>query len=94
MIAMRYGAIPVVHAVGGLHDTVPPYDPATGEGRGFTFRSYNGDDFLAAIDRALALYYNDPQAFADLRVRDMKLDLSWKVPAAKYMALYHEITGK
>ena len=94
MIAMRYGAVPVVHAVGGLRDTVTPYEPATGEGRGFTFLSYNGDDFLAAIDRALALYYNEPKSFVALREKNMKLDLSWKKSAADYLSLYRKISGK
>ena len=58
LIAMRYGTVPVVNATGGLRDTVTPYDPTTGAGRGFTFQSYNADDFLASIDRALALYYD------------------------------------
>lgn len=51
LIAMRYGTVPVVNATGGLRDTVTPYDPTTGAGRGFTFQSYNADDFLASIDR-------------------------------------------
>lgn len=92
LIAMRYGAVPVVHAVGGLKDTVPPYEGKTG--RGFTFQSYNGDDFLSAIDRGLAVYYDMPDAFAELRKRDMELDLSWREPAKRYMELYHNVTQK
>jgi len=94
MIAMRYGSIPVVHATGGLKDTVWPYDPTTEEGRGFTFQSYNGEDFLDAIDRALNLYYDAPEAFEKLQKHDMREDFSWKDSAQKYMALYHGITGK
>ncbi len=94
MIAMRYGSVPVVHATGGLKDTVWPYNPETEEGRGFTFQSYNGEDFLNAIDRALGLYYDAPEAFARLRKHDMKEDFSWKDSAQKYMVLYHNITGK
>ena len=94
MIAMRYGSVPVVHATGGLKDTVWPYHPETGEGRGFTFQSYNGEDFLDAIDRALDLYYNQPEAFRALRKNNMREDFSWKDSAQKYMALYHNITGK
>ena len=94
MIAMRYGSVPVVHATGGLKDTVWPYDPQCGLGRGFTFQSYNGDDFLAAIDRALALYYDEPEKFRALRKQDMKEDFSWRDSAGRYMELYHNITGK
>lgn len=93
MIAMRYGTVPVVHATGGLRDTVWPYNPETEEGRGFTFQSYNSDDFLNAIDRALGLYFDAPEAFERLQKHLMKEDFSWKESAQKYMALYHNITG-
>ena len=88
LIAMHYGTVPVVHATGGLRDTVLPYDPATGDGRGFTFQSYNGDDFLAAIDRALALFTGDRAAWDKLAQQDMQEDFSWRVPAKAYRALF------
>lgn len=91
LIAMHYGTIPVVNATGGLKDTVPPYNPQSGEGRGFNFQSYNADDFLAAIDRAITLYYNDKKAWEDLMRRDMEFDASWKAPAQEYMALYQSL---
>ena len=93
LIAMRYGSVPVVHATGGLQDTVSPYE-GKNQGRGFTFQSYNADDFLAAIDRALAVYYDAPEAWAELRAWDMRQDLSWKRPAKQYEDLYRRITGK
>lgn len=88
LIAMHYGTVPVVHATGGLRDTVLPYDPATGDGRGFTFQSYNGDDFLAAIDRALELFTGDRAAWDKLAQQDMREDFSWRVPAKAYRALF------
>lgn len=88
LIAMHYGTVPVVHATGGLRDTVLPYDPATGNGRGFTFQSYNGDDFLASIDRALALFTGDRAAWDKLAQQDMREDFSWRVPAKAYRALF------
>lgn len=88
LIAMHYGTVPVVHATGGLRDTVLPYDPATGDGRGFTFQSYNGDDFLASIDRALALFTGDRAAWDKLAQQDMREDFSWRVPAKAYRALF------
>ena len=94
LIAMRYGTVPVVNATGGLRDTVWSYDPSSGAGRGFTFQSFNADDFLAAIDRALTVFYNDPAAWSRLRRQDMGQDLSWRIPAGKYLALYEELTGK
>ena len=85
LISMRYGAIPVVNTVGGLKDTVPPYNEVTGEGRGFTFQSYNGEDFLNAIDRACTLYYDHPADWTALVQRNMTTDFSWKQPAEEYM---------
>ena len=94
LIAMRYGAVPVVNATGGLRDTVTPYDPTTGEGRGFTFQSYNADDFLASIDRALALYYDAPEQFEEIAAADMAVDSSWTLPAKEYLRLYESLCGK
>ena len=88
LIAMHYGAVPVVNATGGLKDTVPPFNRETGEGRGYTFQSYNGDDFLGAIDRALDDYFHHPDAWQKLLRADMEADFSWKLPAQKYMELY------
>ena len=88
LIAMHYGTVPVVNATGGLKDTVPPFNPETGEGRGYTFQSYNGDDFLGAVDRALGDYYGDPAVWSALVWQDMEADFSWKLPAQKYMELY------
>jgi starch synthase len=78
----------VVNATGGLKDTVPPFNRETGEGRGYTFQSYNGDDFLGAIDRALDDYFHHPDAWQKLLRADMEADFSWKLPAQKYMELY------
>ena len=63
---------PSIASTGGLRDTVPPYNPETGEGRGFTFQSYDADDFLGAIDRAAGLYYGDRDAWNRLARHDME----------------------
>ena len=91
MNAMRYGTVPVVHATGGLKDTVPPCDENGEGGLGFTFQSYNADDFLAAIERALNLYRNNPDGFHALQRREMCQDFSWNVPAGRYMDLFHKM---
>lgn len=91
MIAMHYGAVPVVNAIGGLKDTVWPYEYQTKQGRGFTFQSFNGDDFLAAIDRALGLYYDVRQDWDSLAQRNMREDFSWNVPAGHYMQLFTDL---
>ena len=91
MNAMRYGTVPVVHATGGLRDTVPPADENGEGGLGFTFQSYNGDDFFAAVKRALNLYNNNPDGFKALQRRDMAQDFSWDKPAQRYMDLFQRM---
>ena len=88
MNAMRYGTVPVVHATGGLKDTVPPCDENGEGGLGFTFQSYNADDFYAAVKRALDLYNDNNEAFRALQKKEMEMDFSWDVPAGKYMDLF------
>ena len=94
MNAMRYGTVPVVHATGGLRDTVPPCTEDGQDGLGFTFQSYNGDDFLAAVKRAIHLYSKNRKAFSQLQYRDMTQDFSWDKPAEKYMNLFRQLCGQ
>ena len=91
MNAMRYGTVPVVHATGGLRDTVPPADENGKGGLGFTFQSYNADDFMAAVKRALNLYNYDREGFRALQKYEMEQDFSWNVPAGSYMELFHNM---
>ena len=91
MNAMRYGTIPVVHATGGLKDTVPPVGEDGKGGLGFTFQSYNADDFYGALQRCLHLYNHDKRAFRALQKTCMKQDFSWDKPAGKYMELFHRM---
>ncbi len=93
MNAMRYGTVPVVHATGGLRDTVPPCDEFGRGGLGFTFQSYNADDFYAAIIRCVHLYRNDRAGFHALQQREMEQDFSWNVPAGRYMELFRRMCG-
>ena len=91
MNAMRYGTVPVVHATGGLRDTVPPADKDGKGGLGFTFQSYNGDDFCAAVKNCLRLYHKKPKNFRALQKTDMEQDFSWDKPAQKYMDLFRSM---
>ena len=93
MNAMRYGTVPVVHATGGLKDTVPGVDENGLGGLGFTFQSYNADDFLGAVKRCLHLYHTDREAFRALQHTDMVQDFSWDKPAARYMDLFAQMCG-
>ena len=88
MNAMRYGTVPVVHATGGLKDTVPSVDDKGQNGLGFTFQSYNADDFHGAVSRCLDLYENNREGFRALQYTDMIQDFSWDQPAQKYMELF------
>ena len=91
MNAMRYGTVPVVHATGGLRDTVPPADENGEGGLGFTFQSYNGDDFLGAVKRCLHLYQYNRDGFRNLQKREMSQDFSWDKPAMRYMELFQKM---
>ena len=93
MNAMRYGTIPVVHATGGLKDTVPGVDENGEGGLGFTFESYNGDDFYGALKRCIDLYKYQPKQFKALQKTCMSQDFSWDVPAGRYMDLFHRMLG-
>lgn len=93
LIALRYGTIPVVRETGGLVDTVPPVNTTTLEGRGITFKVFNAHDMLGAVKRGVDLFY-DKEKMAKFLPSIMRYDSSWKNPAAEYMGIYSEITGK
>jgi starch synthase len=88
MVAMRYGAVPVVHATGGLADTVRDFDPATGEGNGFSFAHYHAEALFACLSRALETY-RQCEVWQRLQRRCMTIDFSWKRSAGQYIDLYH-----
>ena len=91
MNAMRYGTVPVVHATGGLWDTVPPCDENGQGGLGFTFQSYNADDFMEAVKRAIHLYRDNREGFKALQHTDMIQDFSWNKGAQRYMELFERM---
>jgi starch synthase len=85
LIAMRYGAIPVVRNTGGLADTVK--DVTEGNGNGFVFQNYTVQEMLDAIKRAVKSFYHRAE-WQNLMRRNMKLDFSWKASARKYEEIY------
>lgn len=93
LIAMRYGTIPIVHSVGGLKDTVKPFNPETKEGTGITFQSFNAYDMLDALRRAVDLY-NDKPLWRVMRKNALQQDFSWTKPAEKYIEIYKEILSR
>lgn len=92
MIAMRYGAVPVVRETGGLRDTVPAYDETTGAGSGFTFENYNAHDMLEALTAACRLYA-DKERWQTLSAANMAVDFSWGRSARAYRDLFEELAG-
>lgn len=91
MIAMRYGTLPVVRETGGLRDTVAPYNQFTGEGTGFTFANFNGDEMGDAVFRGARLYWDDHAAWDQLVQNAMAADFSWVRSADEYVNLYHNL---
>ncbi|MDO5738266.1 MAG: glycogen synthase GlgA [Eubacteriales bacterium] len=91
LIAMRYGALPIVRETGGLKDTVLPYNEFTGEGTGFSFANINAHEFLFTIKNAIDLYWNNKQARAKLVRQAMSADFSWQKSAANYAKIYRDV---
>ncbi|WP_199410541.1 glycogen synthase GlgA [Collinsella sp. TF07-1] len=88
IIAMRYGTLPIVRETGGLKDTVIPYNEFTGEGTGFSFSNFNGDEMGDAVFRAARLFWDNRDAWNQLVTQAMSQDFSWTRSAEKYLDLY------
>ncbi|MDE6590046.1 MAG: glycogen synthase, partial [Oscillospiraceae bacterium] len=91
LIAMRYGTVPIVRETGGLFDTVPAYNIETGEGNGFTFKSYNAHDMLDAVRRAGELF-RDKEHWDALQRSIMAYDSSWTRSVQEYWDLYNSMS--
>ena len=91
MIALRYGAVPIVRETGGLRDTVLSYNKFTDEGNGFSFFNYNAHDMLHTVRRAVHYYRNNREVWYKLIVRGMTGDYSWYSSATKYMDMYERL---
>ena len=87
MKSLRYGSVPIVHKTGGLSDTINDFNPCINKGNGFVFNSYNKEEFLMAIARALE-NYKYPKVWEYLVWRGIKQSFSWELPAKKYLTLY------
>jgi starch synthase len=91
LIALRYGSVPLVHATGGLADTIHDPRETPGRGNGFAFREFSVPALLATLDRLLALYRSDPPGWQALVKRGMRQDFSWQRAADRYLELYRAI---
>lgn len=91
MISMRYGTLPIVHEVGGLKDTVVPYNPVTHEGTGFGFNNFHSYYLMEALKQAMGVYSQDPEVWQELMETAMKKDFSWKTSSRLYLELYQNL---
>lgn len=90
MVALRYGAVPIVRETGGLRDTVLPYNEFTGEGNGFAFTNYNAHEMLFKVKEAVS-YYHQKDIWKQLMYQAMSADNSWEKSAQEYISLYQTI---
>ncbi|WP_146922873.1 glycogen synthase GlgA [Alkalibacterium kapii] len=86
--SLRYGTLPIVHEVGGLVDTIDPYNEFQQEGTGFSFYDFDVITMLNTIDRALTVYYDKPDSFKKLQIRAMNTNNSWEKSAQEYVEHY------
>ncbi|MDY4510083.1 MAG: starch synthase, partial [Streptococcus hyovaginalis] len=91
MMAMRYGTLPLVSQVGGLKDTVEPYNEYTGQGTGFGFAEFSGYWLTKTIEKALYLYYENQDAWRILQENAMSRDFSWDTASLAYNDLYYQL---
>ncbi|OTA27087.1 starch synthase [Alloscardovia macacae] len=92
MMAMRYGSVPVVHEVGGLRDTVEPYNEFTQTGTGFGFGEFSGYWFTQTVLKFLEVYQDHPSEFEALQTRAMSADFSWDSACERYEQLYAQMS--
>lgn len=93
MMAMRYGTLPLVNEVGGLRDTVQPFNPIEGTGTGFSFDNLTSYWLNWALETALDVYYNHPAVWKNLQVQAMECDFSWDTACQSYLDLYHSLAN-
>lgn len=91
MISMRYGTLPIVHEIGGLRDSVEPFNPFTGEGTGFGFGNFQSYFLMEVLKRAIFLYIDEKEVCHQLMVQAMTRDFSWGNSSNQYIALYNDV---
>jgi starch synthase len=92
MYSLRYGTVPVVRATGGLADTVRNYDPATGDGTGFTFDEYSSEALIGTLRWAVETFRN-AQVWRRIQLAGMREDHSWDAAAEQYVSIYERARG-
>ena len=97
MIALRYGAVPIVRSVGGLADTVFDRDYSErpmAERNGYVFYQADNHAIESAMDRAIGLWFDYPEQFRELMANGMRYDNSWNIPGQNYLNIYELIRHK
>ncbi|HEL0246719.1 TPA: glycogen synthase GlgA [Streptococcus equi subsp. zooepidemicus] len=91
MMAMRYGAIPIVHEIGGLKDTVAPYNAYEKTGTGFGFEQFSGFWLTQTLLFALDVYHNHKEDWQTIQQNAMTKDFSWDTASLAYLDLYKSL---
>src|SRR5699024_9826884 len=91
MISMRYGTLPIVHEIGGLKDTVTPFNPVKGQGTGFGFQEFTSYQLMECLKKAIELYHDSPVTWQNMIHQAMIEDFSWNNSCSKYLDLYRSI---
>ena len=91
LMALRYGALPIVRETGGLKDTVQPYNEFEGTGTGFSFANYDPRELLNTINYSKRIFFDDKEAWAAMQKRSMEQNFSWSNSAKIYEELYNQI---
>jgi len=91
MISMRYGTLPIVHEIGGLKDTVTPFNPVEGQGTGFGFQEFTSYQLMECLKKAIELYHDSPVTWQNMIHQAMIEDFSWNNSCSKYLDLYRSI---
>ena len=94
MIAMRYGAVPIVRETGGLKDTVHYFNSEDKTGNGFSFATYNAHDMLFTIQKAVGLFYDEKDNWKTLTHNALKSDFNWRHSAETYLYHYNSQIGR
>lgn len=92
--SMKYGTVPVVHATGGLDDTVQEWDEKTATGTGFKFTKQTAEGFYAALERALDIFRHDQEIWTKIMRNGMAESFTWNKPAAEYAEVYQQVARR
>ena len=94
LIAMRYGAVPIVRQTGGLNDTVRSCQVGQPDGNGYVFSACTAHDLCQTLGQAVGLYRGDRLGFDTVRRRGMTEDFGWGRSAGAYRRIYQDLSRR